>query len=215
MFTGLIEELGTIKQIKIGHKSAVLEISADISKDIKVGESVAINGVCLTAVEINDSYFKAEVMAETLKKTNLNKLKSNSKINIERALKVGDRLDGHIVSGHVDCEGIIISFSNVDIATVIEIKVKDDFIGYLVPKGSIAIDGISLTIVEVKADSFTVSLIPHTKVMTTLGIKKINDTVNLEIDMLARYVEKFIRSAKHDEKKDKISVDFLSQNGFI
>ncbi len=215
MFTGLIEEMGKIRQINIGLKSAILVINANMSKDIKIGESIAVNGVCLTVVEVSDCFFKAEVMAETLEKTNLKKVNLNTMVNLERALKVGDRLDGHIVSGHVDCEGIIKSFSKIDIATLIEIKVDNTFINYLVSKGSIAIDGISLTIIDVKEDSFTVSLIPHTKKITTLGIKKINDTVNLEIDMLARYVKKFLNIGNSNNEKENISIDFLSKNGFI
>lgn len=221
MFTGLIEELGKINSIRKGTSSAVLDISAEMASEIKIGESIAVNGVCLTAITTSNTSFQAEVMEETLQKTNLGDLKPGSGVNLERALQIGNRLDGHLVSGHVDGTGVIESISTKDIAKVIKISAGDDILRYLIPKGSIAIDGISLTLIEIEDNYFTVSLIPHTRKMTTLGIKKIGDTVNLEIDTLAKYVAKFMENItaapdnNSDGKTDGISVDFLIKNGFI
>lgn len=216
MFTGLIEELGEIVSIKKGPKSAVLNIACEIAESIKIGESVAVNGVCLTAVKTSKNYFSAEVMDETLKKTILGNLKSGSLVNLERALRLSDRLDGHLVSGHIDGLGIIESVTQNDIANVFKILTSEEIMYFLVPKGSIAIDGISLTLVDIGEDFFTVSLIPHTSKMTTLGFKNKGDTVNLEVDMLAKYVKNFLdKTNSKQEKETNITLDMLAENGFI
>jgi len=215
LFTGLVEELGKIKAINNGSKSSHLTISSKIVlQDIKIGDSIAVNGVCLTVVDFSDQDFQAQVMAETLKKTNLKELKIGDKVNLERALRLGDRLGGHLVSGHVDGVGKIVEQSRHDIALVTKIEASDNIINYLIPKGSVAIDGISLTIVDVNVDNFTVSLIPHTMSLTTLGFKKVGEHVNLECDMIAKYVENFVLK-KPNEKNKGLSMTTLMENGFI
>lgn len=215
MFTGIIEELGTVKKLDSLMNSARLTIEANkVIEGSQLGDSIAVNGVCLTVTEISKQYFSVDIMYETLRKTNLQELKQQSKVNLERALLLQTRLGGHIVSGHVDGVGTIRSIKQVGIANVFEVATLDDVTDYMLPKGSIAIDGISLTVVDVHRDSFTVSLIPHTYANTTLGIKGIGATVNLETDIIGKYVAKFLRAEKGQEKKD-ISLNFLAENGYI
>jgi len=216
LFTGLVEELGIIKAIYHGADSSRLQIAARVVlEDVKLGDSIAVNGVCLTVVDFTKDNFQAEVMAETLKKTNLKELKKGDRVNLERALQIGDRLGGHLVSGHVDGVGKITEQKRHDIALVTRIETPENVLQYLIPKGSVAIDGISLTIVDVNENDFTVSLIPHTRLLTTLGLKKVGDKVNLEVDMLARYVEKFVNKKPTRNKEKGISVEFLAENGFL
>jgi len=216
LFTGLVEELGTIKAVYNGPDSSRLKIAGKIIvEDVKLGDSIAVNGVCLTVVDFNKDDFQAQVMAETLKKTNLRELKIGDKVNLERALRMGDRLGGHLVSGHVDGVGRIIEKRRHDIAIVIRIESPEAVLHYLINKGSAAIDGISLTVVDVSDKDFTVSLIPHTMSLTTLGIKNVGEMVNLEVDMLARYVESFINKKIVKDKGKDISVEFLAANGFL
>ena len=216
MFTGLVEELGTIKTIYPGPSSSRLNINAKVVlEDVKLGDSIAVNGVCLTVTQFTKDSFQAQVMEETLKKTNLKELTTGSKVNLERAMRMGDRLGGHMVSGHVDGMGKIIEQAKVDIALITRVETTADIINYLIPKGSIAIDGISLTIVEVNEKDFTISLIPHTMSMTTLGFKKIGDKVNLEIDMIAKYVERFFVTKSTSPKKSGLTMESLLENGFL
>lgn len=216
MFTGLVEELGIIKAINNGPQSSQLTISADIVlADVKLGDSIAVNGVCLTVVDFNTQQFQAQVMAETLQKTNLRELKIGAKVNLERALRMGDRLGGHLVSGHVDGIGKIVEQTRHDIAIVTRIAASDDVLNYLIPKGSVAIDGISLTVVDVKENDFTVSLIPHTMSITTLGLKKVGDYVNLETDMIGKYVKKFTNNQTEKQQGKSLSLSFLAENGFL
>jgi len=216
LFTGLVEELGIIKAINNGPQSSQLTISADIVlADVKLGDSIAVNGVCLTVVDFNTQQFQAQVMAETLQKTNLRELKIGAKVNLERALRMGDRLGGHLVSGHVDGIGKIVEQTRHDIAIVTRIAASDDVLNYLIPKGSVAIDGISLTVVDVKENDFTVSLIPHTMSITTLGLKKVGDYVNLETDMIGKYVKKFTNNQTEKQQGKSLSLSFLAENGFL
>ncbi|MDW7675525.1 MAG: riboflavin synthase [Bacillota bacterium] len=218
MFTGLVEELGTLIKINRGSNSARLALKAKtVLKGVKLGDSIAVNGICLTVVSFSESQFEVEVMDETLKKTNLGYLSIGEKVNLERALSLGDRLGGHLVSGHIDGVGEIERMDKLDIAILITIKASENILKYIIEKGSIAIDGVSLTIVSADKSSFTVSLIPHTKNMTTLGIKKIGDTVNLEADMIGKYVAKFLgtRNEYSKEKESKIDANFLAENGFL
>jgi len=215
MFTGIIEELGTVNYIERGPHSAQISIkAAKVLEDVKLGDSIAINGVCLTVVEFAHDYFKADIMAETLEKTNLKELGKGSRVNLERALRLQDRMGGHVVQGHVDGVGIIVEEKQLDIARIIRIKAPQEILDFTVPKGSIAIDGISLTVVDVLTDSFTVSLIPHTAHLTTLGFKKKGDSVNLETDIIGRYIYKFLHPAK-PSRKNIIDYNFLAENGFI
>ncbi len=218
MFTGIIEELGTVQSVVKGTNSAQIRIHAPIIvSDVKLGDSIAVNGVCLTVVAFDSATFTAEAMAETLAKTNLGDLKSGEKVNLERALRLNDRLGGHLVSGHVDGVGTITRQVKEDIAIVTEISYPSHLGKYLVPKGSVAIDGISLTIVQVNGHTFTVALIPHTRGITTLGFKKVGDRVNLEADVISKYLEKLIMKEK-EEQSDRgggLSLSFLAEQGFI
>ncbi len=213
MFTGIIEELGTVKAVNKGRESAALEIGAEkVVEGLNLGDSVAVNGVCLTVIDFGRSGFSAEVMAETLRKSNLGKLKSGDRVNLERAMRLGDRLGGHLVAGHVDATGTIKSTVREDIATVFTVEAPDEILRYVIDKGSVAIDGISLTIVDYDKKSFRVSIIPHTASQTTLGFKKSGDTVNLEADMLAKFVERLLAGRAGKEGIDK---DFLGRHGFM
>jgi riboflavin synthase len=215
MFTGIIEELGSVKSMDLQKNSARLTINAQkILTDAGLGDSIAVNGVCLTITDLSSGSFSVDIMYETLNRTNLKELKKSSKVNLERALQLKTRLGGHFVSGHIDGTGKIIGIDNVGIASIYKILTTPEITSFIISKGSIAVDGISLTVVDVWRDSFTVSLIPHTFRNTTLGLKNIGSTVNLETDLLGKYVAKFIKNDKETEGKD-ISVDFLTEHGFI
>ena len=215
MFTGLIEEIGEIKSIVKGAKSARITISAEkILLGTKIGDSINTNGVCLTVTDFSKNSFSVDVMAETIRSSNLGKLKSGSKVNLERALRLSDRLGGHIVSGHIDGIGTIVDFYKEDNAIWVSVETTVDILKYIVHKGSITIDGISLTVAYVDENIFKVSIIPHTKDETTLLIKKIGDEVNIESDMLAKYVEKLLKYGEAPKEKKPISMDFLLENGF-
>ena len=216
MFTGIIEEVGVIKNIKMGAKSAVITIEADeIMKDVHLGDSVAMNGVCLTVTSFDRHSYSVDVMHETLKRTNLGMLKSGSRVNLERAMPANGRFGGHIVAGHVDGPGHITSMEKDDNAVWIYIQTDAQILKYIVEKGSITIDGISLTVAKVDAKSFAVSVIPHTGMHTTLLEKKPGDTVNLETDMIGKYVEKLLRyEDTKEEPSSNITMDFLKSHGF-
>ncbi len=219
LFTGIVEEMGRLKKIHHGADSARLTIEgAKVLTDVKLGDSIAVNGICLTVVTFSDRFFEVDVMAETLRKTNLEQLKPGDHVNLERALRVGDRLGGHIVSGHIDGVGVINRQQREDIAVITEIKAPMEVMKYVVKKGSVAIDGISLTVVDCTDEVFQVSLIPHTAKLTTLGYKKQGDRVNLESDIIGKYVERLLGfgvSARDPAKSPGLSLDFLAQNGFL
>ncbi|HHW60702.1 MAG TPA: riboflavin synthase [Syntrophomonadaceae bacterium] len=215
MFTGIIEELGTVQRIEKGINSSQLYIQArQVLADTKIGDSIAVNGVCLTVTEYGDDYFVADVMAETLLRTTLKQLSNGTRVNLERALRVGDRMGGHIVQGHVDGVGTIVEQRKEDIATIIYIKADPELLRYIVPKGSIAIDGISLTVVDVQTSRFSVSIIPHTEAVTTLGLKRTGEQVNLETDIIGRYVERLL-SQESLQPPSGLSINTLAENGFI
>lgn len=218
MFTGIVEEVGEIRGIKKGEKSSILSIKANkVIEDVKLGHSICTNGVCLTVTNIYGNIFDADVMAETLRRSNLGELKVGSKVNLERALSAKGRFGGHIVSGHIDGVGKIVSLEKEDNAIWVTIGAKENILQYIVEKGSIAIDGISLTVAYVDDKVFKVSIIPHTGKETILLSKTIEDTVNLECDVIGKYVEKLLtfQSYKKIEKKDSINEDFLKENGFL
>jgi len=218
MFTGIIEEIGTLKAISHGQRSATLEISAfKVLEGTRIGDSIAVNGVCLTVTSIGKGSFIVDAMPETLGRSNLGSLQTGSKINLERALRLGDRLGGHLVSGHIDGEGIIFSFREDDNAIRIRITANQSLLRYIIEKGSVAVDGISLTVTYVDDKSFEVSIIPHTKNETTLCGKRPGERVNLETDMIGKYVERFSGfSADPQIKEPKdISIDFLKENGYF
>jgi len=215
VFTGLIEEVGEIKSIEKGAKSARITIKAqEVLRGTKIGDSINTNGVCLTVTEFNKNSFTVDVMAETIRSSNLGKLKPGSPVNLERALRVSDRLGGHIVSGHIDGTGTIVSFYKEDNAIWVSVETTVGILKYIVHKGSITIDGISLTVAYVDEKIFKVSIIPHTKDETTLLNKNVGDEVNLECDMLAKYVEKLLNFGEVQKEKKSIGMDFLKNNGF-
>jgi riboflavin synthase, alpha subunit len=193
MFTGIVEEIGKVYSIKRGTHSAVLNILANkILEDIHIGDSIAVNGICLTVTNFNKQSFSADVMHETLNRSSLSDISTGDFVNLERAMSIGSRFGGHIVSGHVDSTGEITYIKKDDNAILYTIKADKKTIRYIVEKGSITIDGISLTVVTVTEKSFTISAIPHTVDMTILNHKKVGDKVNLEVDMIGKYVERFI-----------------------
>lgn len=216
MFTGLIEEIGVLKDFNRGAKSAQLTISANkVLQDIRQGDSVSTNGVCLTIVSFTEKSFTVDVMPETIRRSNLKNLKPGSKINLERALKLGDRLGGHIVSGHIDGVGLVRAIEAEDNATWVTIEAGPEIMKYIIEKGSIAIDGTSLTVAFVDNKVFKVSIIPLTKDETTLLSKNIGDEVNLECDMVGKYIERFTMFDKDNGRSNEINMDFLKENGFI
>lgn len=216
MFTGLIEEIGTMEKAVSGEKSMKLTLHASkVLENIKIGDSISTNGVCLTVASFTTSTFTVDVMPETMRKTNLGKLKKGNGVNLERALKVSDRLGGHIVSGHIDGTGIIKEYKDEDNATWVTVETKKEIIKYIIPKGSIAIDGTSLTVVDTTDRSFRVSLIPITKEETILLKKKVGDEVNLECDIVGKYIERFLNFKEDKKETSKINMKFLSENGFL
>lgn len=212
MFTGIIEELGTISSINRTAASAVLTISASlVLEDVQLGDSIAVNGVCLTVTSFTATSFTADVMHETLNRSSLGALRSGSKVNLERAMSAGGRFGGHIVSGHIDGTGKITDIKKDDNAVWYTIAASPEILHYIVEKGSIAIDGISLTVAYVDNRCFKVSIIPHTSANTTLALRKTGDTVNLENDCIGKYVEKLLQPY---QKTGNITREFLLQNGF-
>ena len=217
MFTGLVEELGKVKTIARGVKSVRLTVAASkILADTKLGDSIAVNGTCLTVVDYGDALFTADVMPETVERTALAGLKPGDFVNLERTLRLGDRFGGHIVSGHIDGVGLISEMKKNDNAVIVRIEAGEEVMRYIIRKGSIAIDGISLTVVAFGDNWFTVSLIPHTASSTTLGVKRSGDSVNLEVDVIGKYVEKLlgIEKQKPAFEEDSITMSFLQENGF-
>lgn len=215
MFTGIVEEMGTIRSIRRGAHSAVLSIgAATVLSDLKIGDSVAVNGVCLTATTVDSGGFTADVMHETLSRSSLGSLVPGSPVNLERAIAAGGRFGGHIVSGHIDGTGTITDVRKDDNAVWYTVTAAPSLLRYIVEKGSIAIDGISLTVATVAAGRFSVSVIPHTAAVTVLGRKRPGDIVNLETDIIGKYVEKLLRPAADTAPKGGISLEFLTENGF-
>lgn len=213
MFTGIIEEVGKIRTIKRGAYSATLEITANlITADLHIGDSVATNGICLTATSVNPHGFTADAMPETLNRTNLGALSPGSRVNLERAVAVGSRLGGHIVSGHIDGLAEISAIRRDDNAIWYDFSAPPPLLRYIIEKGSVALDGISLTVARVDSTGFAVSLIPHTAAHTTFSDRKIGDKINLECDIIGKYVEKLITAAP--EKPSAITPEFLSRCGF-
>jgi len=191
MFTGIVEELGRVKRIARSAGGAILEIASQKTlQDTKVGQSIAINGVCLTVVELKKDSFSFEVMPETLKCTNLGLLKIGEQVNLERSLKIGERVSGHFVSGHIDCLGLVRrkGLRNGNLEFVVAVPVS--FMRYCLLKGSVSLDGISLTLADKRSDTFSVYIIPHTLKNTTLNFKGPSDKLNVEFDILAKKIER-------------------------
>ena len=216
MFTGIVEEVGIIKNIKKNSNSLSLTISANkILDDIKLGDSICTNGVCLTVTDFDKYSFTVDAIESTIRKTDLYNLDISSKVNLERALSLKDRLGGHIVQGHVDGIGEIANIRDEDLSKVYSIKAKENLLNKLVKQGSITISGVSLTISDLKDDYFEVSIIPHTLKETIINDLKIGDIVNLETDIIGKYIDRFLNADKSkDEKVSSLSLDFLVENGF-
>ena len=216
MFTGIIEEIGVIKKITKGVNSEKLLIQCNkVLEETKLGDSICTNGVCLTVTDINDHSFQADVMTETLLRSNLGNLTLGSEVNLERALTLSSRLGGHIVSGHIDGVGKIVSLKRIDNSIEVTIEAKLSILKYIIEKGSITIDGISLTVTYVDNKAFKVCIITHTGENTILLKKKVGESVNLECGILGKYVEKLLSFKEEEKKKSNISEDFLRENGFI
>lgn len=210
MFTGIIEEIGTIRGIRRGNRSVVLEIGAvKVLEDTKVGDSIATNGVCLTVTAMENSGFTADVMPETMERSNLGGLKPGDRVNLERALCLNSRLGGHLVAGHIDGTGRITDRVKDENAVWLTIRPTPEILRYVVEKGSVAIDGVSLTVAYVDEVVFKVSIIPHTQEETTLTGKRSGEVVNLENDMIVKYVEKLMK-----QPQKGLSLEFLQANGF-
>ena len=221
MFTGIVEEIGSVVKVERGAKSSRLTVSGSkIFDDLKLGDSVAVNGVCLTVTGFTKDTFTADVMNETLTRSNLGELGSGSRVDLERAMLCNGRFGGHIVSGHIDGTGRIVKTERDDIAIWYTIAADRKIMKYIIEKGSVAIDGISLTVAKVTDTDFSVSLIPHTAKETVLGFKKPGDTVNLENDVVGKYIEHFIMfddNGNNNGRRGKgsgITRDFLLKAGF-
>ena len=215
MFTGIVEEIGKVQNIRKNIKSSVIVIEGNkIFEDIHVGDSIAVNGVCLTVTTFNNNIFEADIMNETLNRSSLGRLKNGSYVNLERAMSANGRFGGHIVSGHIDGTGKIVKIEKDDNAIWYTISVEEKLMKYIVEKGSVAIDGISLTVAKVCTKDFSVSIIPHTVKETILSHKSVGDIVNIENDVIGKYVEKFINFPQKNKDKKNITMDFLINNGF-
>ena len=214
MFTGIIEEVGTVKAVQHSGSNSFIRIEAKkVLEDVHLGDSIAVNGVCLTVTHFDSTTFQADVMNETLSRSSLGSLRNGSPVNLERAMAAGGRFGGHIVSGHIDGTGTVSDIRNDGIAVWYTVSAKPEILRYIVEKGSIAIDGISLTVAKVTDNSFSVSIIPHTASVTILGTKKTGDIVNLENDIVGKYVEKLMKPA--DSPQSGLNMEMLAKNGFI
>ena len=217
MFTGIIEEIGTVQSVKRSQSSLTLEIAGSvIFDDLKIGDSVAVNGVCLTATTIGSGRFTADVMPESVKMTTLLQVSTGSKVNLERAMAANGRFGGHVVAGHVDGQGTIIGKDHVGNSIVFRITTDSDILHYVIYKGSITVDGASLTVSKVGPSWFEISIIPHTIGNTILQYTSIGTTVNLETDIFGRYIEHFMKRPKEaPSKQGNVTMDTLLSNGFL
>lgn len=220
MFTGIIETMGTTLGVRTAGAGTRMTIRADTDLAAsKIGDSIAVNGACLTAVEISGSVFTVDVSPETLARSTLGTAKAGGRVNLERAMRLSDRLDGHLVSGHIDGQGKITYIKDFGTILVIGFAVEETLSRYMIEKGSVAVDGISLTINACDAAGFEVTVIPQTAKTTTLSIRKIGDPVNIETDIIGKYVEKFIAGKSADKmdtgQKSGIDMEMLAKTGFL
>lgn len=215
MFTGIVEEVGCVERVQRGARSAVLSIKASrVLEDVHIGDSIAVNGVCLTVTDFDAKGFRADVMPETIDRSSLAGLSSGSPVNLERAMAANGRFGGHIVAGHVDAVGTIMRLRRDDNAVWFDIAAPESVLRYVVEKGSIAIDGVSLTVARVSESEFAISAIPHTLANTALNFKRAGDRVNLEADIIGKYVEKLLRPAPERGTSGGVTLELLMKNGF-
>ena len=219
MFTGIIEEIGTVLNLSKDNNAAKIKIKAEkFFEDINIGDSISVNGLCLTVSTIDKNTFTADIMPVSLEKSNLRSFYIGDKVNLERALKLKSRIGGHFISGHIDSTGEIIYLKRKDHSLLIEIVVSDNMKKFIIPEGSIAINGISLTIAQITSKGFIVSIVPHTLRETTLSSVKIGHIVNLEVDMIGKYVYNFLQKSNEKNSKEvspSMTMDFLAEHGFI
>ena len=214
MFTGIVEEIGLVENVKKGPASASVTINAPaVTAGTKTGDSIAVNGICLTVTSLAGSTFTADIMHESLNRSSLSDLRRGSRVNLERAMAADGRFGGHIVSGHVDGTGIISAIREDDNAVWYTVRTSPAIMRYIVEKGSVTIDGVSLTVAAVTEDSFYVSVIPHTRQVTSMGDLRAGDKVNLENDIIGKYVEKFLKP-EETSVKSNITREFLTRCGF-
>ncbi|MGG4447356.1 riboflavin synthase [Brevibacillus porteri] len=217
MFTGLVEEVGVLESIQGNEQASRLVIRAQqVLEGVKLGDSISVNGICLTVTSYTNRQFSVDVMPETMNKTSLRQLRSGQRVNLERAMRLGDRFGGHIVSGHVDGTGMVASREVNANAVVFRMEAQPRLLKYVIARGSICIDGISLTVVDVNDNGFTVSIIPHTLANTSLADRRPGDLVNLETDVIGKYVERLLGYQNHSgsEKSGGLNLAFLQENGF-
>lgn len=214
MFTGIVEEVGTIENIERGSQSAILHIGClHVLEGTKIGDSIAVNGVCLTVTRLDSHGYAADVMAETLDRSSLGALSSGSRVNLERAMPADGRFGGHMVAGHIDGIGTIRRIWRDETAVWYQIAADAGILRYIVEKGSVAIDGVSLTVARVSGQDFCVSVIPHTQQNTALAERQAGDIVNLETDVVGKYVEKLL-SPPGQKEESKVTLEFLAEHGF-
>lgn len=215
VFTGIIEEVGVINRLSLSGNSGRIDVKASkVLEGTKIGDSIAVNGVCLTVTNLKPSGFIADVMPETITRSSLNILTTGSLVNLERAMPVDGRFGGHIVSGHIDGTGIIEEIYRDENAVRISIRAANDIMQLIVEKGSITIDGISLTVASADEDSFSVSVIPHTLAETSLIKKEIGNPVNLETDIIGKYVRKLLKSSSSEVESNELTIEYLKEMGF-
>ena len=222
MFTGIVEELGTIRNIQHKSEGAILEIQAtDVLSDAEMGDSIAVDGVCLTIRSLVPEAFTADISAETLRRTTSGERRVGEQVNLERSLRLSDRLGGHLVLGHVDEVATICGWKDEGDASLMQVTMSDNIRRYIAYKGSITVDGISLTVSGIHTDAFEVALIPHTKQLTTLGAKRNGAKVNLEVDIVARYIETLLKNPEAEKgwteqpPSDTLNLGFLAKHGYI
>jgi riboflavin synthase len=218
MFTGIIEGLGTVAAVRPTGPGKRLAVAAGFDlTGTKVGDSISVSGACLTAVAVSGRQFEADVSPETLARTTFGSVRVGERVNLERALRLSDRIDGHLVSGHTDGTGVIDSRETVGNVVIVTVAAAETITRYMILKGSVAVDGISLTINRLEADRFSVSIIPHTAALTTIGFKQKGDPVNIEVDLIGKYVEKFLsaRSSRPSAPPAGVSMEVLAKAGYV
>ena len=211
MFTGIIEEVGTVQRIGGGSLAIAAET---VLTDAHLGDSIAVNGICLTVTSFDRYHFTADVMPETVRRTSLAELRKGSPVNLERALSLSSRLGGHIVSGHIDGTGTVLEIQENEIAVIYKIGVSKELADGIVEKGSVALDGISLTVIDVTNEYFTVSLIPHTRSVTNMQGKRVGDPINVETDVIGKFVKKYLKT-QESSSAERLTLDYLAEKGFM